>query len=82
MRISLGTRRYLTYVIRKEPNKASLLTSSVVDTVEFKNMVLEDSTNPGDFQAKLKSLQDEWDRPCPGFHKLFCKKQKPFLCRA
>ena len=35
---------------------------------------LADSTDPDDFHAKLESLQDEWDRLCPGFHKWFCKK--------
>ena len=40
---------------------------------------LEDSTDPGDFQAKLKSLQDKWDRPYPGFHKSFWEKQKPIF---
>ena len=30
---------------------------------------LADSTDLEDFHAKLESLQEEWDRLCPGFHK-------------
>ena len=38
---------------------------------------LADSINPDDFHAKLESLQEEWHRPCPGFHKWFSEKRKP-----
>ena len=40
---------------------------------------LADSADLDDFHAKLESLQQEWHRLCPGFHKWFCKKQKPIF---
>ena len=43
---------------------------------------MADSTNPDDFHAKLESLQEEWDRLCPGFRKWFCKKRKPIFVQS
>ena len=43
---------------------------------------MADSTDPDDFQAKLGSLQEKWDRLCPGFHKWFCEKRKPIFVQS
>ena len=36
---------------------------------EVQEYGLADSIDPDDFHAKLESLQQEWDRLCPSFHK-------------
>ena len=43
---------------------------------------MADSTDPDGFQAKLGSLQEKWDRLCPGFHKWFCEKRKPIFVQS
>ena len=43
---------------------------------------LADSTDPNDLHTKLESLQEEWDRLCPGFHKWFCEKRKPIFVQS
>ena len=44
--------------------------------------VLADSTDPDNFHEKLESLQEEWDRLCPGFQKWFCEKRKPIFVQS
>ena len=40
---------------------------------------LADSTDPGDFHAKLESLQEEWDRLCLVSTNGFARNESPFL---
>ena len=54
----------------------------VVDTVTFRNIVLQIRQILTTFMQNYKSLQEEWDRLCPDFHKWFCKKRKPIFVQS
>ena len=72
MHISLrtGDKQKVSNLVNQKGTKQLIITD-IYDCryLEVQEYSLADSAHPDDFHAKLESLQEEWERLCPGFHK-------------